>query len=177
MKTRNHSSVVAALALLAIAGTAPVARALPANQTVTYTIHTDPEDTNSAVRAIYSFELSAVSQNGYEVTWDVISATISMPGDGLSWASTNVSVDTRDGLWHVVHADPDHPAASEFVAPAMSGTAAEVTSSAGDATFSLSGSWAGGGNPILLTSLVQYVATSEQIDDEDGTPVNAGNDH
>ena len=138
---------------------------LPSNKIVTYKARETPSDENSNVLVEHLVFISAQSQNGDDITWQIDKLKFRESGSGR-WT------DDDPGLsdWVVTHADPDNPVASDFTSPPnMSGTA--VPGSGDDLTYSLTlgscsvseGQMYGGD---VACSAYSYVAGSETFAEE-----------
>jgi hypothetical protein len=97
-----------------------------ADQSIVYSIHETPADPNSPVVLKVTLTVTEDQQDGSSIGWRVVQARFeSMDVPVSTWTAADPPVDTIDGLWWIVHADPNNPATEEIVMPpAVSGTAA-----------------------------------------------------
>jgi len=153
---------------------------MPANQTVSFKMHSNPADPNSAVDFTVTLSLTATEISSGSVGWTVSEIQFVRPGVGgapdQSWAVTFPIVLTADGLWWVQHADPAAPEVSEFsLPPYVAGVASALDPADEDLSYALQGhpySPPPGGAPFLRTAALSYAMVL--VDTE--TPVKGGND-
>lgn len=101
---------------------------LPSGRTLTYDVRETPADGDSPLIYEYEMHLTAQQQNGNSIGWDVDSVTIrELDANGQvinTWVDSTPNVDSADGLWWAVHADPANPVLGEFAeSPPIDGTA------------------------------------------------------
>ena len=164
---------------------------MPHDQIVECNIRERPTDPDSTIVFVVRLELSADSQNGSQIGWEITSTefrqkAVLEPGDKV-WGKNSPTVGTPDGLWWVTHGDPDEPKLDEFVLPpSMNGTAAAEEPSDEDLDYTIQGiaySPPPGGPPFDVTGSLSYSFTiqgeSEPEAEGDDEPVevrNGGND-
>src|SRR5262249_5638514 len=119
------------------------AMAMPSDQTITFNIRVDPQDSESAIKfgvaltAHPVLQLTGTNTIGWSVTQIEIRQKHSGSSDSV-WRET-WSIDTEN-LWYVTHANANSPVASEFTdTPALSGTAAVISNATDDLDFSFDG--------------------------------------
>jgi len=114
-------------ALLTVAPQSAFAE-LPPDRNINYYIRETPTQPSSDILYIVRFELSADSQIGNTISWEMLSTTIievgtGNPGDKI-WIDDAPAPATSNGFWNVTHDTPSEPLATEFDAlPPLAGTA------------------------------------------------------
>lgn len=93
---------------------------LLSDKIITYKARETPKDPESEVLLKHRVFISAQSQDGDDITWNITKLKFNKASGG-SWTEDNPGL----SAWVVTHADPANPAASDFNSPPnMSGTAA-----------------------------------------------------
>ncbi len=127
MPTKQTIAALVVGGLMAWGGAGALAD-LPSGRTLTYDVRETPGDEASSLIYEYEMHLTAQQQNGNSIGWAVDSVTIRELDENETvintWVDSAPNVDSTDGLWWVVHADPANPVVGEFsVSPAIDGTA------------------------------------------------------
>jgi len=137
--------------------------ALPADQVIQYDIHVDPSDPSSRVQYTLAVSITAVSQDGNWIAWDVTNYQITewaTLGADTVWDVDNPHVDTADGYWWVSHSNPNDPQLSDFVKPArVSDTAIANDPTDPDLDFDVTGKAyvpPSGGAPYQVTGSLDF---------------------
>jgi len=181
---RCIQSILISSSLFALLGGAADARAqseLPPNRSVIFQTHADPQDTESPVVTSVEIRLTAVSRNGNSVAWSAAWIEITLFDEYSEvfdiWFEENPVLETGNGLWQVVHANPLMPTAAEFaLPPEMSGIAASTLLEDDALVYYLKGESVGAPNsPYAITSIMDYsfrmTEDPEPLDEGDGNPV------
>lgn len=117
----TRKSLTAAAMTIAMLGGAAGARATVPEQDVRFEFHSDPDDASTPVVIRVDLHLVPSKTSGNQVGWSASTLHIYHLNSGgsvsESWAASNVSFDTSDGLWTIVHADSSAPDISEFLLP------------------------------------------------------------
>jgi hypothetical protein len=155
---------------------------LPDDRVVSYLIREDPNDQESDVIFEIEFEIAAIQTNGNAIEWSVDQAnfveydTNGSPID--SWTDDDPTVITSNGLWWVVHEDPESPAVAEFNMPPTVTGVATVDTTGDDleyiiesGTLTQNQSEMYGGEVAGLTHFLARVAVSEPIAEGEDEPV------
>ncbi len=182
MRDRTSSRLTTLLVLcgLVLPGTAWAQ--LPADQTVSYWIHDDPNDPNSAVVFGVTLTLRADSRDDDSVAWEITEATFvefDSYGEPIqTWEENFPHVYTADGLWWIDHADGGAPQLSEFEEPPfMEGTADAVDPGSADLDFALEGVPPNSGGPYAITAVLDHdfavVGDPDPVQSGDDTPAQA----
>lgn len=127
MPTKQTVAALVVGGLMAWGGAGALAD-LPNGRTLTYDVRETPGDVESPLIYEYEMHLTAQQQNGNSIGWDVDSVTIrELDANGQvinTWVDSTPNVDSADGLWWAVHADPANPVLGEFAeSPSINGTA------------------------------------------------------
>jgi len=120
-----------------------VAYGLPEDRVVTIGIHSNPDDSTSRVQYEVALSLSAVTQDGNWIGWEVVNLTLrekATLGTDTVWSIDYPLVDTEDELWWVEHSDPSQPVRTDFkeLAPIV-GVALPETPGVKNLDFSIEG--------------------------------------
>jgi len=125
MFARTISLTVPILAVLIVA--LPCAQALesvpsqPIGRLISYGLHDDPNDPNSAVIMTVMLHVTLDTHIGNSVGWEITEIEFVEPGvggaDDTVWIESDPNVPSSDGLWWVDHADWTDPQAEEFAEP------------------------------------------------------------
>ena len=173
-------SVVAAVVLAV--GAASPAVALPADQTVVYTMRETPGQSGSAMVFRVTMHLKAVSAEGDSVGWSATEVEFHQPSDGR-WIETAPVFETSDGLWWVDHFDPESPIIDEFSSPPLiQGRATAQAPSTVDLDYwfvSAGSNSSLAASSLAATTLIDYTFTaagsSEPTAEGDDEPVDIDN--
>lgn len=118
------------------------AQTLPEDRMLTYHLYSVPNDSTSTLSWTIELQISVDSINGSIAKWAVTSVRVTDnrpgPTQGRQWEDLSPVLATIDGLWHVIHADPQNPDVSEFWnLPFLHRVAGALTSGYGDMTYQI----------------------------------------
>jgi hypothetical protein len=168
----------------------------PLTKTISYGIHEDPNDPNSAVVFTITLDLRAEARAGDSIGWGVTQIEFVEPGQGggddTLWIDSDPSVPSSDGRWWIDHADWTDPQLEEFAEPPhLVGTAPAEDPYDADLEYDFEGDDYTGQGPWNPTGYLDYwfkldgaseafLSTADDepepvtVDDEDEEPTSGG---
>ena len=180
----RNTAVVSGLTSLLIGSWGASALAqLPADQAVTFKMHSDHADPNSSVDFEVTLHLTATEVGVDSAGWTISEIEFFKPGVGVApdrtWIVASPFVPTVDGLWWVSHANTAVPEVSEFgLPPYLDGFAFALDPADEDLSYSLAGrpyTPPPAGAPFLQTAALSYsmalADTETPVKDGDDEPV------
>ncbi len=167
------------LVLLGVVSGAAMAD-LPDDRVAEYFIRETPSNPQSNIILVAELELTAISQDGDDITWEITSITLTEPGTGEAedtvWADDAPDPVTSNGYWIVTHDDPTDPQDTEFdQPPLLSGTATADDPADDDLDYDLSGGECDSSCQQLFSGSVGgMIYTFQRVSAED--PIAEGDD-
>lgn len=121
MYGRSLFTLVAVMSFVGFVGEKKARAVLPPDRVAEFVLHVDPEDPESAVEFVVGMRLKAADSDGDYIGWEVEEIRIKrFDSEGTKtdeWSEPLPSLDTTDGLWWILHADPGGPSPKDFVLP------------------------------------------------------------